>query len=43
MIGLKKFDLPGVGRNEAKQLAQAALTAVRHGNLGYTTICASKD
>jgi hypothetical protein len=43
MVGLKKLDLPGVDSAAAKQMAQAALTAIRQGNLGYAIICAEKS
>jgi arsenite methyltransferase len=42
MVGLKKLDLPGIDLSTAKQLAQAALTAIRQGTLGYAIICAAK-
>jgi len=42
MIGLKKLDLPGVDFAQAKQLAQAAQSAVQQGTLGYVSICATK-
>ncbi len=41
MVGLKKLDLPGVDFSEAKRMAQATLSAVQQGNLGYAAICAS--
>ena len=40
LVGLKKLDLPGVDFTEAKQLAQAALSSIRAGTLGYVVICA---
>jgi arsenite methyltransferase len=43
MVGLKKLELPGVDFAAAKQMAQAALTAIRQGNLGYAIICAEKS
>jgi arsenite methyltransferase len=43
MIGLKKLDLPGVDLAAAKQMAQAALGAIKQGSLGYAIICAVKD
>jgi ubiquinone/menaquinone biosynthesis C-methylase UbiE len=42
MVGLKKLDLPGVDFTAAKQTAQAALTAIQQGSLGYAIICATK-
>jgi len=43
MMGLKKLDLPGVDLSAAKQMAQAALTAIRQGTLGYAVVCGSKS
>ena len=43
MVGLKKLDLPGIDFREAKQMAQAALSAIRQGSLGYAIICAAND
>jgi arsenite methyltransferase len=40
MVGLKKLDLADVDLPAAKQMAQAALTAIRRGDLGYAIICA---
>jgi ubiquinone/menaquinone biosynthesis C-methylase UbiE len=42
MVGLKKLDLPGIDLTAAKQMAQAALAAIREGSLGYAIICAAK-
>jgi hypothetical protein len=42
MMGLKKLDLPGLDLSAAKQMAQAALSAIQQGSLGYAIICASK-
>ncbi len=42
MVGLKKLDLPGVDLAAAKDMAQAALAAIRQGTLGYAIICAAK-
>lgn len=43
MVGLKKLDLPGVDLAAARQMAQAAVTAVRQGTLGYAIVCGSKS
>ena len=43
MMGLKKLDLPGVDLSAAKQMAQAALAAIRQGTLGYAVVCGSKS
>lgn len=43
MVGLKKLDLPGVDFATAKQLAQAALSAIQQGSLGYAIISAAKS
>jgi hypothetical protein len=37
-VGLKKLDLPNVNLSEAKRFAQAALSAVKDGQLGYVVI-----
>jgi ubiquinone/menaquinone biosynthesis C-methylase UbiE len=42
MVGLKKLDLPDVDFPAAKQMAQAALAAIRQGSLGYAIIRATK-
>jgi ubiquinone/menaquinone biosynthesis C-methylase UbiE len=42
MVGLKKLDLPDVDFPAAKQMAQAALAAIRQGSLGYAVICGTK-
>jgi len=42
MGGLKKIDLPGLNLATAKQMANAALTAVQQGQLGYAVITAEK-
>ena len=42
MVGLKKLDLPGVDLAAAKQIAQAALAAIRRGDLGYAIVHAAK-
>jgi len=41
MVGLKKLDLPGVDLAGARQMAQAAVAAVRQGALGYAVVCGS--
>lgn len=41
-VGLKKIELPGVDFASAKQMAKAALGAVRTGNLGYAIVHALK-
>lgn len=41
MVGLKKLDLPGVDLAAAKQMAQAALAAIRQDSLGYAVIHAA--
>ena len=38
MVGLKKLDLPGVDLAAAQQMAQAAVTAIRQGALGYAIV-----
>jgi SAM-dependent methyltransferase len=43
MAGLGKIDLAGVDFATGKQFAQAALTAIRAGKLGYVSIVARKD
>ncbi|HXJ39413.1 MAG TPA: hypothetical protein VNH18_09035, partial [Bryobacteraceae bacterium] len=43
MVGLKKLDLPGIDFSDAKRMAQAALSAIQQGSVGYAVICASKD
>jgi ubiquinone/menaquinone biosynthesis C-methylase UbiE len=43
MVGLKKLDLPGVDLSTAKQMAQAATTAIRQGALGYAVVCGAKE
>jgi ubiquinone/menaquinone biosynthesis C-methylase UbiE len=43
MVGLNKLDLPGVDLSTAKQMAQAATTAIRQGTLGYAVVCGSKS
>ena len=43
MVGLKKLDLPGADLSAAKQMAQAATTAIRQGTLGYAVVCGSKS
>jgi hypothetical protein len=40
--GLKKLDFPTVHFSDAKRFAQAALSAVKDGKLGYTVISAVK-
>ena len=40
--GLKKLDFPNVNFTDAKRFAQAALSAVKNGKLGYTLISAVK-
>jgi arsenite methyltransferase len=42
MTGLNKFQLPGVDLGAAKHMANSAMEAVRHGQLGYALICATK-
>ncbi len=42
MAGLKKIDIPGLDLTTAKQMAQAALAAIRQGQLGYAIITARK-
>jgi len=42
MVGLKKLNLPGIDFGEPKRMAQAALSAIHQGRLGYAIICASK-
>ena len=39
MVGLKKLHLPGIDFSAAKQMAQAARTAVKQGALGYALLC----
>ncbi len=41
-VSLKRFDLPSVKFADAKRFAQAALSAVKDGKLGYALICAVK-
>jgi arsenite methyltransferase len=43
MVRLKKLDLPDVDLSTAKQMAQAATTAIRQGTLGYAVVCGSKS
>ena len=43
MVGLKKLDLPGVDLTAAKQMAQAALTAIQQGSLGYGIVRGVKN
>jgi ubiquinone/menaquinone biosynthesis C-methylase UbiE len=43
MVGLKKLDLPDIDLSTAKQMAQAATTAIRQGTLGYAVVCGSKS
>jgi SAM-dependent methyltransferase len=43
LAGLKKIDLPGVDLKTGRQFAQAALQAVREGNLGYVVITSRKS
>ncbi len=43
MIRLNKLDLPDVDLIAAKEMAQAAIAAIRQGTLGYAIICASKS
>jgi ubiquinone/menaquinone biosynthesis C-methylase UbiE len=40
LTGLKKIALSGVDFVSAKQMAQSALTAIRHGQLGYAVLIA---
>jgi len=42
MKGLKKIDLPGIDFAAANQMAKAAITAVRQGQLGYAIITGEK-
>lgn len=42
MTGLKKLDLPGLDLTAAKQMASAALSAVKQGQLGYAILIAEK-
>jgi ubiquinone/menaquinone biosynthesis C-methylase UbiE len=42
MVGLKKLDLPEIDFTAAKQMARAAVAAIRQGSLGYAIICATK-
>jgi ubiquinone/menaquinone biosynthesis C-methylase UbiE len=42
MVGLRKLDLPDVDLSAAKEIAQAAVTAIRQGTLGYAIVCAAK-
>jgi ubiquinone/menaquinone biosynthesis C-methylase UbiE len=42
MMGLKKLDLPDVDLSTAKQMAQAATSAIRQGTLGYVIVCGAK-
>lgn len=42
MTGLNKLQLPGVDLGAAKRMASNAMEAVRHGQLGYALICATK-
>jgi ubiquinone/menaquinone biosynthesis C-methylase UbiE len=42
MNGLKKIDLPGLDLTSAKEMAQAALSAVQTGQLGYAVIIGAK-
>ncbi len=40
-VGLKKLDLPNVNFTDAKRLAQAAVSAVKDGKLGYAVLAAA--
>jgi arsenite methyltransferase len=42
MTGLNKLQLPGIDLVVAKRTANSAMEAVRHGELGYVVICATK-
>jgi arsenite methyltransferase len=42
MVGLKKLDLPGVDFTAAKQMAHAALAAIRNGQCGYVIVTGSR-
>jgi arsenite methyltransferase len=42
MAGLNKLQLPGIDLGAAKRMANSAITAIRHGQLGYVLICATK-
>ncbi len=41
-VGLKKVNLPGVNFADARRLAQAALSAIKDGKLGYAVVGAIK-
>jgi arsenite methyltransferase len=42
MVGLNKLQLPGIDLGVAKRMASSAMTAVKHGQLGYALICSTK-
>jgi ubiquinone/menaquinone biosynthesis C-methylase UbiE len=42
MVGLKKIELPGVDFASAKAMANASLTAIQQGQLGYAIVAGSK-
>jgi ubiquinone/menaquinone biosynthesis C-methylase UbiE len=42
MTRLNKLQLPGIDLGAAKRMASSALEAIRHGQLGYALICATK-
>lgn len=42
MDGLKRLDLPNVDLSTGKRFAQAALSAIKGGSLGYAVLCAVK-
>jgi ubiquinone/menaquinone biosynthesis C-methylase UbiE len=42
MTGLNKLQLPGTDLQTAKRMANGAMEAVRHGQLGYALICGTK-
>jgi len=42
-VGAKTLNVQGVDLAAAKQTAQAALTAIRQGTLGYAVVCGSKS
>jgi len=42
MTGLNRLQLPGIDLGAAKRMANSAMEAVRHGQLGYALICATK-
>ncbi len=41
-VGLKKIDLPGLDFANAKQMAKAALEAIKEGQLGYAILTATR-